>query len=219
MNQDELKQMAAAAAIEYLEYDMVLGVGTGSTANCFIDLLAEKKSMLEATVASSEATAERLRSHNIRVVELNQVNGLSLYVDGADESDEHLNLIKGGGGALTREKIIAGASEKFVCIADQSKLVKVLGDFPLPIEVIPMAQSHVGRVLAKMGGTPKLRDGFVTDNGNIIIDVTGLDLTDPRGVEQRINNVAGVVTVGLFSERPADVLLLASEGGIQKLTR
>ncbi len=219
MNQDELKQMAAAAAIEYLDYDMVLGVGTGSTANCFIDLLAEKKHMLEATVASSEATAERLRSHNIPVVELNQTNGLSLYVDGADESDEHLNLIKGGGGALTREKIIAGASEKFVCIADQSKLVKVLGAFPLPVEVIPMAQSHVGRVLAKMGGKPKLRDGFVTDNGNIIIDVVGLDLTDPKGFEHRINNIAGVVTVGLFSERPADVLLLASEDGIQKLTR
>jgi len=219
MNQDELKQMAAAAAIEYLEYDMVLGVGTGSTANCFIDLLAEKKHMLEATVASSEATAVRLRSHNIPVVELNQTNGLSLYVDGADESDEHLNLIKGGGGALTREKIIAGASEKFVCIADQSKLVKVLGAFPLPVEVIPMAQSHVGRVLAKMGGKPKLRDGFTTDNGNIIIDVVGLDLTDPLGFEHKINNIAGVVTVGLFSERPADVLLLASENGIQKLTR
>jgi len=219
MNQDELKQMAAAAAIEYLEYDMVLGVGTGSTANCFIDLLAEKKHMLEATVASSEATAERLRSHNIPVVELNQTNGLSLYVDGADESDEHLNLIKGGGGALTREKIIAGASEKFICIADQSKLVKVLGAFPLPVEVIPMAQSHVGRVLAKMGGKPKLRDGFTTDNGNIIIDVVGLDLTDPLGFEHKINNIAGVVTVGLFSERPADVLLLASENGIQKLTR
>lgn len=219
MNQDELKQMAAAAAIEYLDYDMVLGVGTGSTANCFIDLLADKKHMLEATVASSEATAERLRSHNIPVVELNQINGLSLYVDGADESDEHLNLIKGGGGALTREKIIAGASEKFVCIADKSKLVKVLGAFPLPIEVIPMAQSHVGRVLAKMGGKPKLRDGFTTDNGNIIIDVVGLDLTDPLSFEHKINNIAGVVTVGLFSERPADVLLLAGEDGIQKLTR
>lgn len=219
MNQDELKLMAAAAAIEYLDYDMVLGVGTGSTANCFIDLLAEKKHMLEATVASSEATAERLRSYNIPVVELNQTNGLSLYVDGADESDEHLNLIKGGGGALTREKIIAGASEKFVCIADQSKLVKVLGAFPLPVEVIPMAQSHVGRVLAKMGGKPKLRDGFTTDNGNIIIDVVGLDLTDPLGFEHKINNIAGVVTVGLFSERPADILLLAGQDGIQKLTR
>ena len=219
MNQDELKLMAAAAAIEYLDYDMVLGVGTGSTANCFIDLLAEKKHMLEATVASSEATAERLRSYNIPVVELNQTNGLSLYVDGADESDEHLNLIKGGGGALTREKIIAGASEKVVCIADQSKLVKVLGAFPLPVEVIPMAQSHVGRVLAKMGGKPKLRDGFTTDNGNIIIDVVGLDLTDPLGFEHKINNIAGVVTVGLFSERPADILLLAGQDGIQKLTR
>jgi len=219
VNQDELKIMAAEAAIEYLEHDMVLGVGTGSTANFFIDLLAEKKHMIEATVASSEATAARLKSHNIPVLELNRVNGLSLYVDGADESDQHLNLIKGGGGALTREKIIAAASEKFVCIADDSKLVKVLGKFPLPIEVIPMAQSHVGRSIAKMGGTPRLRDGFTTDNGNIIIDALGLEITDPVGLEQKINAIAGVVTVGLFAARPADVLLLASPTGIKKLER
>ena len=219
MNQDDLKKMAAEAAIEYLEHDMILGVGTGSTANFFIDLLAEKKHMIEATVASSEATAERLRSHNIPVLELNRVNGLSLYVDGADESDEHLNLVKGGGGALTREKIIAAASDKFVCIADDSKLVNVLGKFPLPIEVIPMAQSYVGRTIAKMGGTPRLRDGFTTDNGNIIIDVLGLKITDPVGLEEKINGITGVVTVGLFAARPADILLLASPAGIKKIER
>ena len=215
MTQDEMKRAAAEAALAYVEEKTVIGVGTGSTANHFIDLLAEKRIPLAGTVASSIATAERLESHGYKVMELNQTGPLSLYVDGADESDAHLNLIKGGGGALTREKIVAAASDKFVCIADESKLVDVLGAFPLPIEVIPMAQSYVAREMVKLGGSPELRMDFITDNGNIILDVSGLDIVDPKKMETAINQITGVVTVGLFALRPADVLILGTPGGAQ----
>lgn len=218
MTQDEMKKAAAEAALEYVEYGMIIGIGTGSTANHFIDLLAGVKSKVDGTVASSEVTAERLKSHNIPVMDLNQAGDLQLYVDGADESDHNLHLIKGGGGALTREKIVAGASEKFVCIADETKLVNVLGKFPLPIEVIPMAQSFVGRQMVKLGGTPMLREGFTTDNGNIIIDVHNLDIINPVEMEATINAIAGVVTVGLFAQRPADVLILGNENGARTIT-
>lgn len=213
MTQDEMKAAAAAAAIEYVESGMIVGIGTGSTANHFIDQLAEIKHKIEATVASSVASEERLRSHGIPVLDLNTAGSLSLYVDGADESDKNLNLIKGGGGALTREKIVAAASEKFVCIADESKMVDTLGKFPLPVEVIPMAQSYIGREIVKMGGTPSLREGFTTDNGNIIIDVSGLEIVDPVAMEAAFNKLAGVVTVGLFAARPADVLILGTPNG------
>ncbi|QLQ30286.1 MAG: ribose-5-phosphate isomerase RpiA [Candidatus Thiothrix singaporensis] len=189
---------------------MVVGIGTGSTANHFIDLLAGMKGKIDATVASSVASAKRLQGHGIRVLDLNEAGQLSLYVDGADESNEHLHLVKGGGGALTREKIVAGASEKFVCIADDSKLVKVLGKFPLPIEVIPMAQALVAREMVKLGGNPVLREGFTTDNGNIILDILGLEIIDPVALENRINQIPGVVTNGLFAIRPADVLILGA---------
>ena len=215
MTQDEMKRAAAAAALEYVEEDTVIGIGTGSTANHFIDLLAEKRIPLKGTVASSVASAERLKSHGIPVFELNQTGSLSLYVDGADESNAQLHLIKGGGGALTREKIVAAASDKFVCIADESKLVDVLGAFPLPVEVIPMAQSYVGREMVKLGGQPNIREGAITDNGNVIIDVTGLEIVDPVKMESTINQIAGVVTVGLFALRPADVLILGTPGGAQ----
>lgn len=215
MTQDEMKRAAAEAALAYVEEKTVIGVGTGSTANHFIDLLAEKRIPLAGTVASSIATAERLEAHGYKVMELNQTGPLSLYVDGADESDAHLNLIKGGGGALTREKIVAAASDKFVCIADESKLVEVLGKFPLPIEVIPMAQSYVAREMVKLGGNPELRMDFITDNGNIILDVSGLDIVDPKKMEAAINQITGVVTVGLFAQRPADVLILGAPGGAQ----
>ena len=215
MTQDEMKRAAAAAALEYVEDNTVIGIGTGSTANHFIDLLAESRIPLEGTVASSIASAERLQSHGIKVMELNQSGPLSLYVDGADESNAQLHLIKGGGAALTREKIVAAASDKFVCIADESKLVEVLGEFPLPIEVIPMAQSYVGREIVKLGGNPALRENVITDNGNVIIDVTGLEIVDPIKLEIAINQIAGVVTVGLFAQRPADVLILGTPGGAQ----
>lgn len=213
MNADDMKKAAAEAAIEYVENGMIVGIGTGSTANHFIDLLAKIKGRIDGTVASSEASAERLRGHGIPVLDLNQVGDLQLYVDGADESNEQLHLIKGGGGALTREKIVAGASEKFVCIADESKLVRVLGKFPLPVEVIPMAQSFIARQLVKLGGQPVLREGFITDNGNIILDVHHLEIIEPVKLEQQINMLPGVVTVGIFAYRPADVLILGGPNG------
>ena len=215
MNQDAMKKAAAEAALEYVEHGMIVGIGTGSTANHFIDLLAGIKGRIDGTVASSEASAERLRSHGIPVLDLNQTGDLSLYVDGADESNRHLHLIKGGGGALTREKIVAGASEKFICIADDSKLVDMLGKFPLPVEVIPMAQSYVARQLVKLGGNPTLRDGFTTDNGNIILDVHNLEIMQPERLETDINMLPGVVTVGIFAHRPADALILGGADGVQ----
>ena len=223
MSSDSSKRAAAEAALAYVEDDSVVGVGTGSTANHFIDLLATIKGRIDGTVASSEASAERLRGHGIRVFDLNSTGDLSLYVDGADESTRHLHLIKGGGGALTREKIVAAASAKFVCIADDSKLVDTLGAFPLPVEVIPMARSYVARQLVKMGGSPELREQsagemFTTDNGNLILDVHNLNILDPVEMENRINQIVGVVTVGLFAQRPADVLLLGkADGSVETL--
>jgi ribose 5-phosphate isomerase A len=207
-----MKKLAAEAALEYVEGGIV-GVGTGSTVNHFIDFLATVKGRIEGAVSSSEASTGRMKAHGIPVYDLNSVGGLSLYVDGADESNRQLQLIKGGGGALTREKIVAAASEKFVCIADESKLVDVLGKFPLPVEVIPMARSYVARELVKLGGTPVWREGFVTDNGNVILDVEGLEITQPEELEQTVNNLAGVVTVGIFALRPADVLILGTPEG------
>lgn len=219
MTQDELKKMVAKAALDYVEADTVVGVGTGSTANHFIDFLATMKGRIEGTVASSEASAERLRGHGIPVLDLNSVSEISVYVDGADEADKHLHLTKGGGGALTREKIVAAASKKFVCIADESKLVDVLGKFPLPVEVIPMARSYVGRQLVKLGGQPAWRENFVTDNGNLILDVHNLTIINPAELEAKLNNIPGVVTNGLFALRPADVLLLGTASGVQTLQR
>ena len=218
MNQDELKKQVAEAAIEYVEMGTVIGVGTGSTANFFIDALAGIKGKIDGTVASSIASAERLKAHGIPVLDLNAVGELSVYVDGADETNDHLQLIKGGGGALTREKIVAGASHNFVCICDESKLVKVLGSFPLPVEVVPMAQSYVARELVKLGGQPELRQDFTTDNGNIILDVRGLEIVEPCRLESEINNIPGVVTVGIFANRPADILLLGTGGGVETRT-
>ena len=211
MTPEQAKQLVAEAAIEHIEWDWVVGVGTGSTANLFIDELAKMKNKIEGTVASSEASAERLRGHGIKVYELDQVGDLPVYVDGADESTKHLHLIKGGGAALTREKIVAAASDKFVCIADDSKLVSTLGAFPLPVEVIPMSKSYIARQLVKLGGNPILRDGVVTDNGNVIIDVHDLKIENPVELERQINQLAGVVTNGLFAQRGADVLLLGGE--------
>ncbi|MGE0370895.1 MAG: ribose-5-phosphate isomerase RpiA [Gammaproteobacteria bacterium] len=218
MTRDEQKKQAAEAALDYVEAGAVVGVGTGSTANFFIDALARIKHRIEGTVASSEASAARLKGHGIPVFDLNAVDELPVYVDGADESNHYLQLIKGGGGALTREKIVAAASRKFICVADDSKLVDVLGKFPLPIEVIPMARSYVARELVKLGGRPLLREKFVTDNGNVILDVHGLQITDAGGLEAAINNLAGVVTNGLFARRPADVLLLGAPDGVRTLT-
>lgn len=217
MNQDALKKQAAEAALAYVAGG-IIGVGTGSTVNHFIEALAGIKHRIEGTVSSSEASTARLRAHGIAVLDLNAVGELALYVDGADEANDRLQLIKGGGGALTREKIIAAASERFVCIADESKLVPRLGAFPLPIEVIPMARSLVARQLTRLGGTPVWREGFVTDNGNWILDVHGLQLDDPLAWEQRLNDLAGVVTVGIFAVRPADVLVLGSPTGVKTLT-
>jgi len=219
MTQDELKQAVAREAIKYVEEDTIVGVGTGSTANYFIDELAKMKARIDGAVASSEATAARLAAHGIRVFELNAVVELEVYVDGADEITKQFAMIKGGGGALTREKIVAAVARKFVCIADQSKLVPVLGAFPLPVEVIPMARSWVGRQMVKLGGSPKLREGFTTDNGNLILDVSGLSITDPVGLEQTINNIPGVVSVGLFARRGADVLLLGTPDGVRTYKR
>lgn len=213
MTQDELKQQAAVAAMDYLPDSGVIGVGTGSTVNHFIDALATVKGRYDGAVSSSDASTERLKSHGISVLDLNAAGELDVYVDGADESNRHLHLIKGGGGALTREKIIAAASKQFICIADASKLVDVLGTFPLPVEVIPMARSYVARELVKLGGTPAWRENFVTDNGNLILDVHNLAIMEPAKMETIINQIAGVVTVGLFAHRPADVLILGSEEG------
>lgn len=218
MTPDEMKKAAAEAALAYVESGTVVGIGTGSTANHFIDLLAKMKGRIDGTVASSEASAQRLKGHGIPVLDLNSVGTLPLYVDGADEANRHLQLIKGGGGALTREKIVAGASEKFVCIADGSKLVDVLGAFPLPVEVIPMARSFIARQLTRLGGQPVLREGFTTDNGNIILDVHNLKIMEPAKLESEINQLPGVVTVGIFAIRPADVLILGTAEGIKTLT-
>ena len=218
MSTDDQKKAAAEAAIEYINNGDIIGVGTGSTANYFIDALPAIRGKLDGTVASSEATAERLRNHGIPVMDMGQVGTMPLYVDGADEATRNLHLIKGGGGALTREKIVAHVCEKFVCIADQGKLVDRLGAFPLPLEVIPMAQSSVARELVKFGGQPELRAGFVTDNGNIIIDLHNLDIMDPVTMEQDMNQIPGVVTVGLFARRGADVLLLGTDSGVDTLS-
>ena len=218
MTADEKKKAVALAALEYVESGWVIGVGTGSTANQFIDGLAKIKGKLDGAVASSNATVERLKKAGIPVLELNATGDLPLYVDGADEATKHLHLIKGGGGALTREKIVAAASKKFICIADDSKLVDVLGKFPLPIEVIPMARSLVARRIVELGGQPVLRENFKTDNGNIILDVHNLNILNPVELEEKLDHLAGVVTNGLFARRPADVLLLASDQGVRKLT-
>ena len=212
-----MKKAAAKAALDYVEAGSIIGIGTGSTANHFIDLLAGIKGRIEGTVASSVASAERLKKHGIPVFDLNAVGDLGLYVDGADESSRHLHLIKGGGGALTREKIVAAASKTFVCIADETKLVDVLGKFPLPVEVIPMARSYVARQIVKLGGQPVLREGFITDNGNLILDVHNLRIMNPVELEQKLNNVVGVVTNGLFAMRPADVLILGTPAGAKTL--
>jgi ribose 5-phosphate isomerase A len=217
MNQDEMKTLAAKAALDYVEGGIV-GVGTGSTVNHFIDFLATIKGRIEGTVSSSEASTQRLKGHGIPVLDLNAAGELDLYVDGADESNHQLQLIKGGGGALTREKIVAAASRRFVCIADAAKLVSMLGKFPLPVEAIPMARSYVARELVKLGGTPVWREGFVTDNGNLILDVHHLEIMEPIRLEQAINNIAGVVTVGIFALRPADVLILGTEEGAKTMT-
>ncbi|MEX2241746.1 MAG: ribose-5-phosphate isomerase RpiA [Burkholderiales bacterium] len=218
MTQDALKQLVAREALKHVVEDAIVGVGSGSTVNFFIDALASMKGRIEGAVAASEASAERLKKHGIRVFDLNAVDELPVYVDGADEVNEHLYMIKGGGGALTREKIIAAVANKFVCICDASKLVGVLGKFPLPVEVIPMARGHVGRELRKLGGHPELREAFKTDNGNLIIDCHGLAIVDPPRLEAELNNVAGVVTNGLFARRAADLLLLAGSGGVRALS-
>ena len=215
--QDELKLQVAQAAVKYVESG-IIGVGTGSTANFFIDELAKVKSKIEGAVASSEATAERLRSHGIEVFDLNNIDGMDIYVDGADEITEHMHMLKGGGGALTREKIVAANAKTFVCICDESKYVPVLGKFPLPVEVLPMARSYVARELVKLGGQPKLRD-FTTDNGNIILDVHGLNILDPIDMEAKINQIVGVVTNGLFAARPANILLLATNDGVKTIKK
>jgi ribose 5-phosphate isomerase A len=216
-DQEALKQRVAAAALDRVRPDSILGIGSGSTVNCFIDALAAAGGRIRAAVSASEATTRRLRAHGIEVRELNHVGTLDLYVDGADEFDPHRRLIKGGGGALTREKVIAAASREFVCIVDASKRVGVLGKFPLPVEVIPMARSYVARQLVAIGGQPELRQDFETDNGNVILDIHNLDLVDPAGTERRINNLAGVVTCGLFALRPADVVLMATQSGIETI--
>jgi len=218
MTPEQAKQLVAEAAIQYIEWDWVVGVGTGSTANLFIDELAKIKGNIDGAVASSEASAQRLQANGIKVYELDQVGDLPIYVDGADESTKHLHLIKGGGAALTREKIVAAASKKFVCIADDSKLVDTLGAFPLPIEVIPMAKSYIARQIVKLGGNPALREGVVTDNGNLIIDVHDMKIDNPVELERNLNQIAGVVTNGLFAQRAADVLLLGSASGVTTLT-
>jgi len=217
LNQDQLKQAVARAAIEQVEAGALVGVGTGSTVNFFIDELAKVKARIDGAVSSSEASTRRLRNHGIPVLDLNEVDELGVYVDGADEITRHLHMIKGGGGALTREKIVAAVARRFVCIADESKLVGVLGKFPLPVEVIPMARSHVARRLVALGGQPVLRQGFTTDNGNVILDVRNLSITDPVALEGEINQITGVVTNGIFARRPADVLLLGTPGGVRTL--
>ena len=218
MTQDDLKKAVAKAAIKYVVEDAIVGVGTGSTANYFIDYLAEMKGRIEGAVASSEASKKRLEAHGIPVYDLNAVDEVPVYVDGADEADRNLCLIKGGGGALTREKIVAAVADKFVCIADGSKKVAVLGQFPLPVEVIPMARSFVAREIVKLGGDPVYREGFITDNGNIILDIHNMQIAQPVAMEASINNITGVVTNGLFARRSADVLLLSTQEGIETIT-
>lgn len=216
MNQDALKKQVAEAALRFVPEGEVIGVGTGSTANFFIDGLASIKDRIKGAVASSDATAERLKGHGIPVLSLNDVDSLPVYVDGADEVNGHREMIKGGGGALTREKIVAAVARQFVCIVDGSKQVKRLGRFPLPVEVIPMARSHVARKLVALGGQPEYREGFVTDNGNIILDVHNLDILNPIEMEEKINNIVGVVTNGLFAKRPADVVLVGENGSVNQ---
>jgi ribose 5-phosphate isomerase A len=218
MTQDELKEAVAREALKHVVEDSIVGVGSGSTVFKFIDALAAMKSRIEGAVAASEASAERLKKHGIRVVDLNSVSELPVYVDGADEVTAHLHMIKGGGGALTREKIVAAVARKFVCICDASKLVPVLGKFPLPLEVVPMARSHVGRELRRRGAHPVLRENFKTDNGNLILDCHGLTLLDPAAMEAELNNIAGVVTNGIFARRPADLLLLADPAGVRAMS-
>lgn len=217
VTQDEMKKAVAEAALEYIQSGWVVGVGTGSTANHFIDFLARIKGKIDGAVASSEASADRLRKHGIQVLDLNATGPLPIYVDGADEATELMHLTKGGGGALTREKIVAAASQTFVCVIDQSKQVDYLGAFPLPVEVIPMARSHVARALVALGGNPVLRDGFRTDNGNVILDVHGLRIMKPVELESEIDHIAGVVTNGLFARRSADVLLIGTPTGVDKI--
>ena len=216
MSQNSYKQAAAEAALAFVEEGTIVGIGTGSTANCFIDALAGMKDRIKGAVASSEASAERLRSHGIEVFDLNNVSDIPLYVDGADEVNQHREMIKGGGGALTREKIVAAVARQFICIVDDTKVVKRLGVFPLPVEVIPMARSYVARKLAGLGGQPVLREGFVTDNGNVIIDVRNLEIDRPIKLEEDINNLVGVVTNGLFARRPADVVLVGGKNGVDR---
>lgn len=223
MTQDELKQAVAKAALDEiaprLDRKSIIGVGTGSTANFFIDYLADIRDDFEGAVASSDATARRLEAHGIPVCDLNSVSELEFYVDGADEVNANLELIKGGGAALTREKIVAAVARTFICIADESKQVGILGQFPLPVEVIPMARSHVGREIVKLGGDPVYRDGVRTDNGNVIIDIHNMDLSRPIDIEERLNQIVGVVTNGLFARRPADLLLLGTRNGVRRVTR
>lgn len=223
MNQDQLKQAVAKAAVDYirpkLDSNSIVGVGTGSTANFFIDYLAEIKGDFQGAIASSEATAERLKGHGINVFDLNEVSTMAVYVDGADESNPQLALIKGGGAALTREKIVAAVAEEFICIADDSKWVECLGQFPLPVEVIPMARSYVARELVKLGGDPVYRQGVLTDNGNVILDVHNMQIKNPVQLERDINSIVGVVTNGLFAERSADILLLGSADGVKTISK
>ena len=218
LTQDDLKRAVAQAAIAHVPTDCIVGVGTGSTANFFIDELAKIKHKIRGAVASSEASAKRLQGHGIEVLSLNDAGDLPVYVDGADEITRHMHMVKGGGGALTREKIVAAASKKFICVCDASKLVDVLGKFPLPIEVIPMARSYIAREVVKLGGQPKLREGFTTDNGNLILDVHNLQIMNPVELETTLNQLAGVVTNGLFARRGADVLLLGTPEGVKTLT-
>lgn len=215
MTQDELKALVGQAAVEFVVSGQILGVGTGSTVNKFIDALAARRDHLAGAVSSSEETSARLRAIGIRVLDANDVQSIPVYIDGADEIDHSGHMIKGGGAALTREKIVADLAERFICIADESKLVDVLGAYPLPVEVIPMARGHVGRELRRLGGHPELREGFKTDNGNLVIDCRGLTILDPPRLEAELNNIAGVVTNGLFARRPADLLLLAEAGAVR----
>lgn len=218
MNADDMKKAVANAALDWVQENTVIGVGTGSTANLFVDALASSNLQIDGAVASSEATAERLKAAGIDVQDLNSTGPLSVYIDGADEADANLHLIKGGGGALTREKIVAAASDKFICIADASKKVAVLGDFGVPVEVIPMARSYVAREIVKLGGDPELRDQYRTDNGNVILDIFNMKVTKPIELEQQLNQLAGVVSCGLFAQRPADVLLLGNaDGNVEKI--
>jgi ribose 5-phosphate isomerase A len=218
MTQDELKQLVAKEALKHVVEDGVVGVGSGSTVNFFIDALATIKGRIEGAVAASDASAERLKKHGIRVFDLNSVDELAVYIDGADEITDNLHMIKGGGGALTREKIVAAVAKKFVCICDASKLVPVLGKFPLPLEVIPMARGYIGREMLRRGAQPELRPSFKTDNGNLILDCHGLTILNPPELEADLNNLAGLVTNGIFARRPADVLLLGEAGGVRTIT-